>query len=259
MVSVKPSAAAPPGRFNFGLHIDGAQVRCTYCSMKDLVVMAFRLKYYELSGPDWMNSVRFDLSAKLPEGATRAQVPAMLQSMMADRFQLKTHQTTKEFPVYALVVGKSGPAMKETPAEDTPQATNVEVEAGSGSATTVNLGNGASLTFGDDRLDATKVTMAALADQLTRFVERPVVDMTNLKGLYSFGLTFQAEDFMVIRIRTALSAGVEMPPQAMRLLENASDGPVLSAVETLGLKLESRKAPLQVLVVDSALKAPTEN
>jgi uncharacterized protein (TIGR03435 family) len=83
--------------------------------------------------------------------------------------------------------------------------------------------------------------------------------MTELKGTYDLSLEFQPEEFLVMKIRAALAAGVQMPPQAMHLLENASDGPLLSAVQTLGLKLESRKAPLEVLVVDSALKIPVEN
>ena len=185
-----------------------------------------------------MASERYDVSAKLPDGAGREQVLAMLQSMLEDRFQLKSHRASKDFSVYALTVAKGGLKMKESPAEDDGKpadSTNVEVSAGAGSATTVNLGNGSSLTFGENRLEGTKLMMGPLADQLARFLDRPVVDATDLKGRYDFALEFQPEEFLVMRIRTALSAGVQMPPQAMKLLENASDAPVLSAVQTPGV------------------------
>jgi uncharacterized protein (TIGR03435 family) len=153
--------------------------------------------------------------------------------------------------------------MKETPPDDAsttaPASTNVSVSAGRGSSTNVELGNGASLVFGETTFEAKRLTMTTFADQLGRFMDHPVVDMTELKGAYDFKLEFQMEDFRAMRIRAAVAAGVNLPPQALKLLENASDGPMISAVQTLGLKLESRKAPLDVMVVDSVLKAPTEN
>ena len=267
VVSIRPSTdLLASGQFKFGLHIDGAQVRCTYLSLKDYIIMAYHLKSYQFTGPDWMASERFDISAKLPEGATRDQVPAMLQSMLEERFQLKTHRASKEFPVYALTA-KTGLKMKESPLADDADpnatradknATNVDVNAGRGN-TVVNLGRGASLTFGDDKLTATKLTMAILADQLGRFLDRPVIDATDLKGTYDFALQFTPEEFMAINIRSAISAGVQLPPQALKMLENSSDGPVLTAVQALGLKLESRKAPLEILIADSALKSPSGN
>jgi len=262
VASIKPSTAAPEGQFNLGIHIDGAQVRVNYLPLKDYIVMAYRIKAYQFSGPDWMATQRFDVSAKLPDGATRAQVPEMLQKLLEDRFQLKIHRSSKDFSVYALSVGKGGVKMKETPADDDsgPPATNVNVGVNTGrGGATIDLGKGASITFDEDKFVATKVTMQVLADQLTRFVDRPVVDMTDLKGSYSLTLEFTPDDFRTMRIRAALSAGIQMPPQALRLLENASDAPLITALQTFGLKLESRKAPLEVLVVDNVLKAPTEN
>lgn len=262
VASIKPSSDMSGGQqFKIGMHIDGAQVRCTYLSLKDYIIMAYKLKIYQFSGPEWMSSERFDISAKLPEGATRDQVPAMLQTLLEDRFQLKTHRASKEFSVYALVMGKGGIKMKESPLDEGAggDATNVDVAAGAGRATTVNLGKGASLTYDDNKVIANKVTMPVLADQLGRFMDRPVVDQTELKGTYNFAMEFQPEEFMVMKIRMAVSAGVQLPPQALQMLQNSSDAPVLSAIQGLGLKLDSRKAPLETLVADSALKAPSVN
>ena len=101
--------------------------------------------------------------------------------------------------------------------------------------------------------------MAQLADSFGRFVERPVVDMTELKGTYDLTLEFTPEDYRALLIRMALSAGVNLPPEALRLLEGASDESLFKGLQTVGLKLESRKAPLEVLVIDSATKTPIEN
>jgi len=101
--------------------------------------------------------------------------------------------------------------------------------------------------------------MVAFADTLARFVDRPVVDFTDLKGTYDFTVSFTPEDFRAMMIRAAINAGVTLPPEALRLLEGVSDEGLFAAVQTLGLKLESRKAPLEVLVIDSIRKTPTEN
>jgi uncharacterized protein (TIGR03435 family) len=94
---------------------------------------------------------------------------------------------------------------------------------------------------------------------LTRFNDKPVVDMTGLTGTYDISLTFSPEDYQAMLIRSAIYAGVTLPPQALRALEGVSGDTLFAALQTVGLKLESRKAPLEVLVVDSVSKTPTEN
>src|ERR1039458_5970133 len=81
-------------------------------SLKRLILTAYKLKPYQVSGPDWMDSVRFDILSKIPEGGTKDQVPEMLQALLAERFKLTAHRETKEQPVYGLVVGKDGPKLK---------------------------------------------------------------------------------------------------------------------------------------------------
>ena len=123
----------------------------------------------------------------------------------------------------------------------------------------VDLGRGSHFTFANDRLEAAKLSMTGLADTLARFVDRPVVDMTELKGNYDFTLELSPEDFRNMRIRSAVAAGVSLPPEALRLLDGATDESLFAALQTLGLKLETRKAPLEVLVIDHAEKSPAEN
>jgi uncharacterized protein (TIGR03435 family) len=266
VASIKPSTQAPAGtQVHVGVQIDGAQVHCTYLSLKDYIRIAYQVKDFQIMGPDWMPSERFDIHAKLPEGG-REQLRAMLQTLLEHRFQMKMHRTTKEFPVYGLTVNKNALKLKESPLDPMPEgaeggrggAVNVTATGGRG-GTTVNYGRGAYFTLADNKFEVRKLSMEILAEAIGRFVDRPVVDMTDLKGTYDLTVEFTPEDYRAMLIRMAMSAGVNLPPEAMRLLEGTSDEALFKGLEKLGLKLENRKAPLEVLVVDSATKTPIEN
>ena len=107
VASIRPSAPGAAEQAKLGIRIDGAQVNCTSLNLKDYIGMAANVKLYQISGAAWLGSERFDINAKLPDGATGAQVPAMLQALLEERFQMKTHRETKELAVYALIVGKA--------------------------------------------------------------------------------------------------------------------------------------------------------
>jgi len=266
VASIKLSAAGPAigvGQVHVGVQIDGAQVHCTYLSVRDYIRIAYQVREYQISGPEWLAAERFDIHAKLPAGG-RGQFREMLQNLLADRFQIKMHRDSKEFSVYGIVVGKGGLKLKESPldpeteGEGGKNAVNVTGEGGA-RGTTINFGRGAYFSLADNKFEARKLTMAQLADSLGRFIERPVVDMTELKGTYDLTLEFTPEEYRTLLIRTALSAGVNLPPEVMRLLEGASDESLFKGLQSLGLKLESRKAPLEVCVIDSASKTPIAN
>jgi uncharacterized protein (TIGR03435 family) len=264
VASVKPSAVALDSSVTVGLHIDGAQIHISQDSLKDLIYIAYRVKNYQVVGPDWMAGARYDVDAKLPAGGTRAQVPDMLQSLLVDRFQLKFHRENRDFPIYALVVNGT-PKLKQVQPDpgDPPTPTGGDVlnVAGSGGRNGVNLdyGHGSTFAFGNQKFEAKKITMVICADALSRFLDRPVVDMTNLAGLYDFTLPLSEEDSTALLIRSAIAAGVQLPPQALTLLEGNTDASLFSAVHDLGLKLDPRKAPLEAIVVDDVRKTPTEN
>ncbi len=101
--------------------------------------------------------------------------------------------------------------------------------------------------------------MDEFADSLGRFADRPVVNMTEAQGKYDFTVEMAPEDYRAILIRSAVNAGVTLPPEALRLLEGFSGESTFLALQTVGLKLESRKSPLDFLVIDSVAKTPTEN
>ncbi len=261
VASIRPSDLTP-GQVTAGIHIDGAQVNCLLLSLRDYIRWAYSVKDYQIVAPDWMASARFDINAKLSAKATDKQIASMVGALLTDRFQMKLHRETREFPVYALVVAKGGPKLKESPTDPAPAANpdNVSVVAnGDSSGSTVDTGNGGSFSMGNNKLEGKKFPMEAIAEILSRFTDRPVVDFTGLKGIYDFSLEFTAEDFRTLMIRAAVQQGVPLPPEALKALDSASPDAMSSALEKLGLNLERRKTSLEVLVIDHMEKTPSEN
>ena len=263
VASIRPSADQVT-QVSAGARVTGSQVRIVAMSVKDYVGVAYRIRASQISGPEWLAQQRFDITATLPENVSPDQVPEMFQSLLADRFAMKVHRETKEFPVYALTIAKTGLKVKELPPDPAPDP-NAKPQAfevaatGSGNGVDVNLGGGSSFSLGNNRLEVKKITVTALADLLSRFVDRPVVDMTSLKGRYDVTLEIAPEDYTPMMIRSAVNAGISLPSQALRMLEGASPDPLSAPLRQVGLALESRRAPLDVVVVDSALRTPTEN
>lgn len=264
VVSVKPAPPITTGspQVNIGMHIDGAQVHLTSFSLKDYIRIAYRVKTFQVIGPDWLESERFDVDGKLPAGGSKEQVPDMLQSLLEERFQMKFHRESKEFPVYALEIAAGGLKLKDqsdpSQAPDAKAPTEVTANGGPGGVA-VSLPGGASYSFGDNKFVGKKLTMQYMADTLTRFLDRPVVDMTDAKGQYDIVLPLSEDDYRGMMIRAAISAGVALPPEALRYLATVSDTSLHAGLKAAGLKLEQRKAPLPVITVDSILKTPTDN
>jgi uncharacterized protein (TIGR03435 family) len=274
VASIKP--AAPPGmpgvsgKFRVGMNIDGARVDIGFMSLADLIRTAYRVKPYQVSGPNWMSGERWNILATLPDGASRDQVPDMLKTLLAERFGLKVHTENKEHAVYVLVVAKNGPKLKESEIEaDEPPAggavsisrdgQGVALKGGPMGATRMSMGPGGTM-----HMEAGKMTMTQFTEVLSRFVDRPVIDMTELKGSYQVELDLTREDLGNV----ARSAGIMIPPAGLGgdsgkppgdAASDPSGGSVFAAVQHLGLKLEPRKAPLDIIVVDHLEKAPTEN
>jgi uncharacterized protein (TIGR03435 family) len=265
VASIRPSAPSVQGQAIGGLHIDGAMVRYSGLSLKLYLGIAYDLKNYQISAPDWMASDRWDITAKLPDGSDPKQIPEMLQALLRNRFQLKMHRETKEFPVYGLIIGKGGLKLKESLADPVAEAgetptQSVNVAAiGGGAGTIVTYGNGSYLTLGDNKFEGKKLPMSTIAAALARFADRPVVDMTDLKGTYDFTMEFSPEDFRAMMARATIAQGSVVSVDASKLLDASSGDTLFNAVEKLGLKLEPRKAPIEMLVIDQALKTPTEN
>jgi uncharacterized protein (TIGR03435 family) len=183
-------------------------------SLKGLIMIAYRVKDFQVSGgPKWIDADRFDINARSAGGEGDEKLFEMLQTLLADRFQLAFHREQKTAPAYALVVAKSGLKIKP-------------VEGATGSTS----------KSGKGMLMAQGVSMAKLADRLSRYVGAPVADMTEAPGVYDFKLEWSVEGD-ANDVQSALFAALQ---------------------SELGLKLESRKVPVEVIVVDRAEK-PSEN
>jgi uncharacterized protein (TIGR03435 family) len=245
-----------------GLRTQGDQVRVGAYTFREYVAIAYRVRPYQVAGPDWITEDRFDLQAKLPAGGTADQVPQMLQRLLDDRFGLKMHRDKREMAVHALVRGSNTPRLKENPFPDgVPSAAAPPNVAVSGTAAGVagNYGNGTTYAFASTgRFEATRMTMALLAGTLERMGDRPIVDLTGLKSAYDFSFDVGQQNYQPLMIRSAVNAGVPIAPQARTFMESAGN-PLIDAVEQIGLKLEPRREPIDVIVVDEARRTPIEN
>ncbi len=261
VASVKPfSVGQTDAPVTLGARIDGAQARLVGLTMRDLLAMAYRVKIYQLSGPEWMASERYDINAKIPAGLTPEKLPEMTQSLISDRFGLKIHREKKEMAVYVLLVGKPPLRLKDAVIDKNapPPASFTSTGTGSAQGIAVNLGNGGSFSFAGGKFEAKKVTAPQIAGILERFSDRPVMDLTELKGTYDFEFNVSPEETQTLMIHAAVAAGVQLPPQALRLLEGGGN-PIESGAEQLGLRIESRKMPVDIIVVDQIQKTPTDN
>jgi uncharacterized protein (TIGR03435 family) len=286
VASIKPAEQITPamvaaGKLHVGMSIDPGRVDIGFLSLGELIPIAFKVKPYQLSGPDWLRQQRFDILAKMPEGATKDDVPALLKALLEERFQMKARLESRDNPVYALVVGKDGPKLKEAPPDtDTPAAdasgglragggSQIQVTPGRGGAT-ISGGQGGSTTRvspgpdGTMHMEMSKLSMAQFADMLTTLLDRPVMDMTELKGNYQVGVDLTMETLANI----ARTAGIAAPGLGARGGDparpaDASDpgrgSSIFNSVQQLGLRLESRRAPVDFVVIDHIEKMPTEN
>ena len=262
VASIRPSADQVTG-VRVGFQATGSQVRVTGMSIKDYVGIAFGTRPQQIEGPEWIGSQRFDVVATIPDGVPSSQATAMLRTLLEDRFQLKVHRESKDLPVYVLGVSKAGARLTESkpdPNATAEPAGTVNVSGGgNNTGVGVNIGGGRSFAVADNQVQIRGMQMRDVAEVLTRFVDRVVVDQTGLTKTYDITLDLTPDEFNAIRIRSAVNAGVPLPPQAMRLLDNASPDTLSAPLSKFGITFEARKAPLEVVVVDSLLKTPTEN
>jgi uncharacterized protein (TIGR03435 family) len=234
VATVKSSPPLSGDRININLGtVRNGTLIFTNASLSDCLKFAYGIvSDAQISGPDWIKSkeVRFDVVAKVPPGTAGDQLPLMLQALLADRLKLALHHESRELPFLALVVGKNGSKVRESQT------------AAPGAA-----GNSAFR----GHIVGQQMSMQLLATLLSRFERQIVIDMTGLKGSYEVKLEWTPDENRPI----AGAAG-----GAQTGIDAGAGPSIFTAVqEQLGLKLESRKGPLDVVVVDHAEKVPAEN
>jgi uncharacterized protein (TIGR03435 family) len=240
-----------------GTKIDGARVDMGFASLMSLIVQAYQVEGYQVSGPDWLLTSRFDILAKMPEGANIEQIPEMLQSLLADRFGLKLRREPREQQVYALIPAKDGAKLKQTPADfvvtDDPFS-----GAGRGGRAVLQViqplppggWQTVSAVNGHQVFETKKIAMAEFARFVKRYVDEPVVNLTGLNGFYEIAM-----DVPTMARRPGRAGAMAAPEEP----SDPSGVSIFASIQKLGLKLERRKMALEQLVVEHIEKAPTEN
>ena len=215
--AIKPSQEGPG---HSSMHARIGMMTCSNESLRQLIRDAYRLNDNQIEGgPKWLDAERFDINARAAGAAEGPQIMAMLQTLLADRFQLKFHKETRLLPGFALVVGKGGMKIKPVEAGDVNSNSHAENH--------------------HVLLEMEHVPMEAFVKVLSRQLHAPVEDETHVGGVYSFKLEYTLEE---------LSANA---PRS----DVVDDVTVFTALQDkLGLKLEARKVPTEVFVIDSAEK-----
>jgi uncharacterized protein (TIGR03435 family) len=253
VASIKPSPPLASGRMRMQWRggpgtDDPGLFTCENWPVSQLILQAFDLQDYQLVGPDWMQSARFTVSAKVPEGSSKEQFRMMMRNLLMDRLKLRFHYEKKETQGYALVIAKNGLKMKESasaldpeerPGRLTERKTDAEgfpvLPPGRVPMQMVMAGGHSTARHADE-------TMKQFAADLGNEVGHPVTDETGLKGKYDFTLRWIGQS-----VGPSASAD-DTGPNIFRALQ-----------EQLGLKLESKKEMVDILVVDHIEKTPTEN
>ena len=276
--SVRLGELNPPLRRILDGRVDFANV-----PLRDLLLMAHRLELNALNrldAPPWVFEVKVNIQATYPAGAGREQVPEMLRSLLAERFGLVAHFESRPIDAYALVVGPGGIKMREVeplderarafPADpgekvilDTASATspqgadNQRIIATTGGRRVVT----ARSTYvtrtterGSRLIEAARMSMPDLAEAIAGSTEHGlVIDATGLAGVYQFTVELPE----LFGIERMLQGRTNVNGEPIRFVPSGVS--VFEAVQSLGLRLEPRRTPVDILVIDKLERTPTEN
>jgi uncharacterized protein (TIGR03435 family) len=218
VTSIKPSDS---GRLGASTNTFAGLFKATNATLRYLIQYAYSLKDFQVAGgPGWIGSEKYDIEAKSGSKAEDHEFSSMMRSILADRFQLKFHRETRELPVYALVLAKGGPKLAPALKD---QKSSMDGDRG--------------------ELTVRNATVVDLASILSNMLDRKVVENTGLTGHYNLTLKWTPDESQAQQQKADLRLGDSKGPSIFTAIQ-----------EQLGLKLESTKAPIEVLVIDSAQK-----
>jgi uncharacterized protein (TIGR03435 family) len=300
VATIRPSPPPDPAKIRaeiqaghmprIGPHLSASRAEYIDMNLKELIALAWNLRGYQVSGPDWLGSQRFDVEATMPEGATKDDAPAMLRTLLVDRFKLTAHESMEDHKVLALLVGKNGSKLKKSTSAPQPVDENaplkpnemtmdgpdgpVRLARNPDGSMTFDLGMRGKVAVKLDaanqalRIESSMVTMGGFTDTLSVLLGQmggqQVVDQTGLKGNYELAVEISLADLMAM----AQSQGFGPPPppspsggaNAAPIASDPSGGSsVYESVKQLGLELNERNANVKRLVIDHVEKMPTEN
>jgi len=228
-VSIKPSA---PDARGGGYNLSPGHLNAKNQSLRDLVEFGWNLHDYQVSGgPSWVESECYEVLATFPSGTSNADRARMMQAMLAERFGLVVRHDSKEVSGFALAVAKDGPKL-HAPGNETP-----------------GMMMGRNRATGQRTLTATSQSMAGLASILSDIMGRPVEDRTGVEGKFDFSMAWTPD---AVDGGTAVKGGKALPPP-----DETQVGPTIFTAlqETLGLKLQTAKVSVPVVIIEKAEKA----
>jgi uncharacterized protein (TIGR03435 family) len=235
---------------------DRAQFQ-TYNTLSGLIRKAYRLETdQKLVGPDWMDTTHFEVTAKLPEGTSKEQIPEMLQDLLAQRFKLVVRREANPESVYFLSIDKDGLKLQEAPPGASPSEPWRPRSEGQIRFMQVRTHNGwivYSSLNGRVILEASRISMKELAGALKREVEFPVIDRTGLTGFYDVWTPVPATWNNRVNASRNAQAGSAMEPS------DPSGVNLFKELEKMGLRLDKGKLAIEHLFVEHLEKIPTEN
>jgi uncharacterized protein (TIGR03435 family) len=219
----KVENGTPPGDIPRNMDTTPGNFAMRNVPLRFAVEYAWDLKDFQLTGPDWIKAdERYDIIAKAGRPASENEMRQMLQAVLLERFQMKVHKETKELPVYVLSRGKGEAKVKLAAPDEKPALS----------------GNAQGTTF-------TAFPISRFTFLLTRRMDRPVLDQTGLQGIFTY---------------TVDLSGLGFAGRPAERQEGEAGPSIFTTVQRdLGLKLEARKEPVEMLVIDSVNKVPTEN
>ena len=262
---------------------DPGRIRYPFINLRTLIMNAYDVKSFQIDGPAFLDTERFELNATMPPETTKEQFKVMLQNLLAERFKLAVHKDTRELPMYSLIVNKGGPKMKESepaaqPKDDDgppapPPLPNGPPKMGPDGFPILPppMGGRPGLFMmmmpGRARLTGQQQTMKDLADRLTSQLSRPVTDATELTAKYDFVLSFSTENLpsgmgplgMMPPPPPPPGGGAGNPDTTFRPESEAPPDIFRALQSQLGLKLESKKGSVEMIVVEHVEKTPTDN
>jgi len=288
VASVRRSGAVAPGtpQYPGGRIIGGpgtnnpGNIRYERVPFQQLIMAAYGVQRDQIKGPGWATTedfgeaARFDISAKVPPGATKEQAATMLQKLLAERFHMSLHHETAQVPGYAVVVAKGGSKLNKSrgPVSESERTVpgaggrlNIETEKDGFPQLAPGANMGGKFKDGVVRIRFRNYPLSDLSQQLSSALAAHVIDRTALGGKYDFTLEFTPPEngFAV-----AIAATFPIYPGQPAPLNKDGPSPVQqdavpiisSAMEKqLGLKLEPTRIPIDTLVIDHVEKTPTEN
>jgi len=275
------------GRMPIGPRIGRAQAEYRYMSLTDLIAIAYKVDAAQIKGPDWLPATPWNIVAKMPEGSSVDEAPALLQALLEQRFKLRLHRETKDRPILALLVGRgklkleeaepSKPLDRDAPLKpgelevdeaDGPsrmytdkETGDMRIDRGVNGQYRMRMDQGSMVMH----MEAAHMTMSGFADLLSQYARigsggRGVIDMTGLRGSYNLKFDFSVADLIaMMRAQLGAAAASEGAQPLPAATEPAGGSSLSDAVASLGLKLEPRKAPVEQLIIDHVEKTPVEN